>query len=124
MKKSYWKTCHIILFKHFFFLWRLRLNRGLSYKSKSHLAHGDKNIQKGRGCSTVVECTPPHDREVVGSNPAGCWAFFSSLSPQGKTHYFALSERMYIHQSNLLSAWLTCTCNGACLELSNLALHI
>ena len=35
----------------------------------------------GSGCITAVEHTP-HDREVVGSNPAGCWAFFSSLSYQ------------------------------------------
>ena len=32
-------------------------------------------------CSTAVEHTP-RDREVVDSNPAGCWAFFSSLSSQ------------------------------------------
>ena len=35
----------------------------------------------GSGCSTAVERTP-HNIEVVGSNPAGCWAFFSSLSSQ------------------------------------------
>ena len=28
----------------------------------------------GSGCSTAVEHTS-HDSEVVGSNPAGCWAF-------------------------------------------------
>ena len=28
----------------------------------------------GSGCSTVVEHMPC-DREVMGSNPAGCWAF-------------------------------------------------
>ena len=32
----------------------------------------------GSGCSTVVELTP-HNREVVGSNPARCWAFLSLL---------------------------------------------
>ena len=31
----------------------------------------------GSGCSTAVEHTP-HYREVVGLNPAKCWAFFSS----------------------------------------------
>ena len=35
----------------------------------------------GSSCSTVVENTL-HDREVVGLNPAGCRAFFSSLSYQ------------------------------------------
>ena len=36
----------------------------------------------GSGCGTSVEHTP-RDRVVVGSNPAGCWAFFfSSLSYQ------------------------------------------
>ena len=34
----------------------------------------------GTGCSTAVDGTP-HDREVVGSNPAGCWAFYSLLYP-------------------------------------------
>ena len=29
----------------------------------------------GSGCSTGVERTP-HDREVVGSNPTRCWAFY------------------------------------------------
>ena len=29
----------------------------------------------GSGCITAVE-RMPHDREVVGLNPAGCWAFF------------------------------------------------
>ena len=33
------------------------------------------------GCSTAVEHTSCN-REVVGSNPAGWWAFFSSLSYQ------------------------------------------
>ena len=33
----------------------------------------------GIDCSTTVVHTP-RDREVVDSNPAGCWAFFSSLS--------------------------------------------
>ena len=33
------------------------------------------------GCSTVVERTP-HDKEVVGWNPARCCDFFSSLSHQ------------------------------------------
>ena len=32
----------------------------------------------GRGCSTVVELTPCN-LEVVGLNPAGCWAFSSSF---------------------------------------------
>ena len=32
--------------------------------------------QLSSGCSTAVEHTP-HDREVVGSNPAGYWAFSS-----------------------------------------------
>ena len=35
----------------------------------------------GSGCSTAKERTP-HDREVLGSNPARCWDFFSSLSHQ------------------------------------------
>ena len=35
----------------------------------------------GSACSTAVVHTP-HDREVVGLNPAGSWAFFSSLSYQ------------------------------------------
>ena len=34
---------------------------------------------RGSGCSTAEERTS-HYREVVGSNSAGCWAFFSSLS--------------------------------------------
>ena len=38
-------------------------------------------IVKSSGCSTAVEHTP-RDREVVGLNPAGCWAFFSSLFSQ------------------------------------------
>ena len=29
----------------------------------------------GRGCSTAVEHTP-HNQEVLGLNPSGCWAFF------------------------------------------------
>ena len=33
----------------------------------------------GSDCSTVVECTL-HDGEVVGSNPAMSWAYFSYLS--------------------------------------------
>ena len=33
---------------------------------------------KGRGCCLVVEHTP-RNMEVVGSNPAGCWAFSSSF---------------------------------------------
>ena len=32
----------------------------------------------GSDCRTSVEHTP-RDKEVVGSNPAGCWAFFSLL---------------------------------------------
>ena len=32
-------------------------------------------IALGSGCSTAVE-RMPRNREVVGSNPAGCWAFF------------------------------------------------
>ena len=32
----------------------------------------------GSSCGTVVGHTP-HDREVVGLNPAGCWSFFSSF---------------------------------------------
>ena len=35
----------------------------------------------GSGCSTAVERTPPN-REVMGSYPARCWFFFSSLSTQ------------------------------------------
>ena len=35
----------------------------------------------GSGCSTAVE-RRPRNREVVGSNPARCWAFFSSLFSQ------------------------------------------
>ena len=33
----------------------------------------------GSGCSIAVEHTI-RDREVVGSNPARCWAFFNTLS--------------------------------------------
>ena len=33
-----------------------------------------KNNFVGSSCSTVVEHTP-YDREIVGSNPAMCWAF-------------------------------------------------
>ena len=33
----------------------------------------------GSGCSKVVEHTP-HNRDILGSDPARCWAFFSSLS--------------------------------------------
>ena len=36
---------------------------------------------RGSGGSTAVGCRP-HDREVLGSNPSGCWTFFSSLSHQ------------------------------------------
>ena len=33
----------------------------------------------GAGCGAVVEHTP-RDKDVIGLNPAGCWAFlFSSL---------------------------------------------
>ena len=32
-------------------------------------------LDKGSSCGTVGERIP-HDREVVGLNPAGCWAFF------------------------------------------------
>ena len=32
----------------------------------------------GCGCSTAVEHMP-RNRVIMGSNPAGCWAFFSSL---------------------------------------------
>ena len=36
----------------------------------------------GAGCGTAVEHTP-RDKDVMGLNPAGCWAFlFSSLSYQ------------------------------------------
>ena len=35
-----------------------------------------QQVSLGRGCSTVVEYTL-HYQEVLGSNPAGCWAFFS-----------------------------------------------
>ena len=38
-------------------------------------------IKKGSGCSTAVERTS-HDREIMGSYPARCWAFFSSLFHQ------------------------------------------
>ena len=31
-------------------------------------------VNPGTGCSTAVEPTP-HERELVGSNPAWCWAF-------------------------------------------------
>ena len=33
-------------------------------------------LQEDSGCGAVVERTP-HNREVVGLIPAGCWAFFS-----------------------------------------------
>ena len=74
--------------------------------SKLHLREGPDRIEKrrkcpastrvqthdfsvlGSGCSTGVEHTP-RDREVMGSNPAGCWAFFSTLS---------FSEYLSIHQ--------------------------
>ena len=40
------------------------------------------NYHSAGGCSTAVE-PMPHNKEVVGSNLAGCWAFFlSSLSSQ------------------------------------------
>ena len=32
----------------------------------------------GSGCSTVVDHTS-HEDEVLGSIPAGCWAFFKSI---------------------------------------------
>ena len=32
------------------------------------------------GCTTALE-RMPHDREVMGSNPAGRWAFFPLLFP-------------------------------------------
>ena len=35
----------------------------------------NKFLVQASGCSTVVECMP-HDKEVVGSNSAGYWAFF------------------------------------------------
>ena len=41
-------------------------------------------VKSGRGSSTAVERTP-HNQEVVGSNPAGCWAFFFNF------HIFLLS---------------------------------
>ena len=34
----------------------------------------------GAGCSAAVEGTP-YDREVVGSNTARCWGFYSLLYP-------------------------------------------
>ena len=50
--------------------------------TKSTLLTSNSNISHHSCWSTVVEHTP-RDREVVGSNPAGCWAsFFSSLSYQ------------------------------------------
>ena len=36
-------------------------------------------LAMGSGCSTLVERTP-HNKEVTGSNPAWCWAFFSLRS--------------------------------------------
>ena len=36
------------------------------------------------------------------------------------THYFALSQRVHIHQSNCPSAWLTYTRSGARLEVKKL----
>ena len=41
----------------------------------------------GSGCSTAVERTP-HIKEVVGSNPARCWALFSPLF----SHYCVLNS--------------------------------
>ena len=35
-------------------------------------------LGSGSSCSTAIEHMP-RDREVVGSNPDGCWAFFSLL---------------------------------------------
>ena len=40
-----------------------------------------RSYYQGSGCSTAVEHTP-RNREVVGSNPVGSWAFSSFLSSQ------------------------------------------
>ena len=64
-------------------------------------------LQLGSGCSTVVEHTP-RGREVVGSNSAGCWAFFSSLSYQkyGLYQVPGGGARLQIFQYKIIHAWL------------------
>ena len=47
---------------------------------------------RGRGCSPAVEHMPCN-LEVVGLNPAGCWAFF----------FFFLSFPTFLHQRSVLS---------------------
>ena len=47
----------------------------------------------GHGCSTVVEQTP-HIHEVVGLNPAGCWAFFLLLSFPTFLHQWSLLNQV------------------------------
>ena len=60
-------TFHFSLFESFLkYIWL--------YKSFIHFLSTFK--QSGSGCSTAVECKP-HNREVVGLLPTGCWSFFS-----------------------------------------------
>ena len=59
------------------------------------------NVYLGSGCSTAVEHTP-HDSEVVGSNPTGCWAFFSdqqcvlNSGPSGRCNTTAFPIQLYL----------------------------
>ena len=47
----------------------------------------------GSGSSTAVEHTPQH-REVMGSNTAGCWAFFIFSIPSVVRPYFSSLEEV------------------------------
>ena len=66
-------------------------------------------ICEGGYCSSVVEHVP-HDREVVGSKPAGCWALisfyrFSNVSLIGPSKIANISDFPYFDCMPCIAAW-------------------
>ena len=54
---------------------RIRPSAAVMFRCpRSSLEMAKRKMKKGSGCSTAVEHMP-RDREVMSSNPTGCWAF-------------------------------------------------
>ena len=51
----------------------------------------EKSKLLGNGCSIAVEHTPL-DKEAVGSNPAGCWAFPHHITISASSLIWSLME--------------------------------
>ena len=59
----------------------------------------------GWGCGTAVEHMP-HNQEVVGLNPAGCWAFFFFFLPNQVSQNEMCCERNIMQKNGCLAELL------------------